>query len=55
MSDEPTATDTPAAPTKPARGVILTERAAAEIRRVIAEQKFPDTVWVRIGAKGGGC
>lgn len=40
---------------KPARGVVLTERAAKEIQRVIAEQKFPDTVWVRIGAKGGGC
>ena len=51
-----TATGTPSTGTaKPARGVILTERAAKEIQRVIAEQKFPDTVWVRIGAKGGGC
>ncbi|MCK5941136.1 MAG: iron-sulfur cluster assembly accessory protein [Planctomycetes bacterium] len=34
----------------------LTERAAKEIQRVIAEQNFPaDKTWVRIGAKGGGC
>jgi len=40
---------------KPGRGVHVTERAAAEIRRVIAEQKLPEQCWVRIGAKGGGC
>ena len=45
----------PVAPPKPARGVVLTKRAAKEILRVIAEQQFPATTWVRIGAKGGGC
>jgi iron-sulfur cluster assembly protein len=40
---------------KPGRGVHLTERAAKEILRVIAEQNFPATTHVRIGAKGGGC
>ena len=47
----------PAAPAepKPGRGVHLSERAAKEIQRVIAEQNFPATTWVRIGAKGGGC
>lgn len=49
-NDAPVATDR-----KPARGVVLTERAAKEILRVIAEQGFPATTWVRIGAKGGGC
>ena len=45
----------PAQP-KQGRGVHLTERAAKEIQRVIAEQGFPaDQTWVRIGAKGGGC
>ena len=57
MSEETkdtTATTTDAA--KPGRGVQLTERAAKEIQRVIAEQNFPvDSTWVRIGAKGGGC
>ena len=50
-------TKTPAAPaeTKPGRGVVITERAAKEILRVIAEQNFPATTWVRVGAKGGGC
>ncbi len=49
-----TKTETPAAP-KPGRGVHVTERAAAEILRVISEQKFDGKTWVRIGAKGGGC
>ncbi|MBL8727754.1 MAG: iron-sulfur cluster assembly accessory protein [Planctomycetes bacterium] len=64
MSDKTTSPDrtdaepAPAAPTstpKPGRGVHLTERAAQEIQRVIGEQKFAGPVWVRIGAKGGGC
>ena len=47
----------PPAPNEPkqGRGVHLTERAAKEILRVIGEQNFPATTWVRIGAKGGGC
>jgi iron-sulfur cluster assembly protein len=45
----------PAADAKPQRGVVLTERAAKEIQRVIAEQKFPADTSVRVGAKGGGC
>lgn len=41
---------------KATHGVQLTERAANEIKRVIAEQNFTlDNTWVRIGAKGGGC
>jgi len=43
------------APSKPGRGVQVTERAAREIQRVIAEHKLPADCWVRIGAKGGGC
>lgn len=39
----------------PKRGVVLTERAAKEITRVIAENKLPEGTWVRVGAKGGGC
>jgi iron-sulfur cluster assembly protein len=57
VGNPPPATGAPAAAQqpKPGRGVHLTERAAREIQRVIAEQQFPGTVWVRIGAKGGGC
>jgi iron-sulfur cluster assembly protein len=48
MSDQPkTATQK--------RGVEVTERAAKEIQRVIAEHGLPADCWVRIGAKGGGC
>ena len=42
---------------KPKKQVVtITERAALEVKRVIAEQGFPeDSTFVRIGAKGGGC
>ncbi len=33
----------------------LTETAAREIKKVIADQKLPDTVALRIGVAGGGC
>lgn len=35
--------------------VSLTENAAQEIKKVIAEQKLPDDVALRIGVAGGGC
>ncbi len=35
--------------------VLLTEKAAGEIKRVIAEQKLPETTVLRIGVAGGGC
>ncbi len=35
--------------------VILTERAAAEIKRIMDEQGSPDGTLVRVGVKGGGC
>ncbi len=33
----------------------LTENAAKEIKKVIAEQKMPETIALRIGVEGGGC
>ena len=39
----------------PKRGISITERAAKEVLRVIEENEFPASTWVRIGAKGGGC
>jgi len=37
-------------------GVLLTETAAKEIRRIIAEQELDaDKVRLRVGVKGGGC
>ncbi len=35
--------------------ITLTEKAAGEIKRVIAEQKLPDATMLRIGVAGGGC
>jgi iron-sulfur cluster assembly accessory protein len=35
--------------------VLLTEKAAGEIKRVIAEQKLHETTVLRIGVAGGGC
>ena len=33
----------------------LTENAAKEIKKVIAEQKMPENVALRVGVEGGGC
>ena len=53
MSDTETTTTTTEAPK---RGIQVTERAAAEVLRVIEEQDMdPATTYVRVGAKGGGC
>jgi len=35
--------------------VVLTEKAAIEIKRVIAEQNRPELKYVRVGVVGGGC
>ena len=35
--------------------IILTEKAAVEVQKVKAEQKFPEGVFLRIGVAGGGC
>ena len=35
--------------------VILTEKAAGEVKRIIEEQKFEDDMVLRIGVTGGGC
>ena len=33
----------------------VTEKAADEVRRILTEQKLPDTTALRVGVKGGGC
>ena len=33
----------------------LTERAASEVKRIVAEQKLPEATALRVGVKGGGC
>jgi len=36
-------------------GIILSERAATEIKKVLQEQKQPDTTLLRLKVVGGGC
>lgn len=38
-----------------AEGVVITERAAQEIRKIKTENKIPDLHALRLGIKGGGC
>lgn len=35
--------------------VVLTEKAAGEVKRVKDEQKFEDGIFLRVGAMAGGC
>lgn len=35
--------------------ITITEKAAVEIKRVIADQNMPETTVVRVGVAGGGC
>lgn len=35
--------------------VVLTERAAAEVKRIIQDQKLPETSMLRVGITAGGC
>jgi len=33
----------------------VTERAAAELKRIVTEQNLPEDTALRVGVKGGGC
>ena len=35
--------------------IVLTERAAKEVKKIMEEQKLPETVVLRVGVQGGGC
>ena len=35
--------------------VVLTEKAAEEVKRIIHEQKYEDDIVLRVGVTGGGC
>jgi iron-sulfur cluster assembly accessory protein len=36
-------------------GIVLTEKAAAEVKRIIADQKLEAETVLRVGVSGGGC
>jgi iron-sulfur cluster insertion protein len=40
--------------TKPAP-IVLTEKAAAEVKRIVAEQSSPEKLYLRVRVVGGGC
>jgi iron-sulfur cluster assembly protein len=35
--------------------IAITDRAAAEVKRIVEEQSLPDGTALRVGVKGGGC
>lgn len=35
--------------------IIITEKAAREIKRIMEENNIPETYGLRVGVKGGGC
>jgi|TARA_R110002126_G_scaffold101167_2_gene233053 iron-sulfur cluster assembly protein len=35
--------------------ISISERAVAEVNRIIADQSLPDATSLRVGVKGGGC
>ena len=35
--------------------VVLTEKAAAEVKRIMEEQKYEEDIVLRVGVTGGGC
>ena len=35
--------------------ITLTEKAASEVKKIIADQKFSDETVLRVGVQGGGC
>ncbi len=35
--------------------IVMTEKAMAEVRKIMAANNIPDTYGLRVGVKGGGC
>ena len=44
-----------AKPSSPDNGILLTEKAAGQIRAILEKEKYPDTMYLFVGVKGGGC
>ena len=47
--NEPATTTTPTAP------IVLTEKAVAEVRKIMEANSIPESYGLRVGVKGGGC
>ena len=48
-------TATPTSPAAKPSPVVLTERAASEVQKIVANKQIPDEYGLRVGVKGGGC
>jgi len=44
-----------AVPATETEGVRLSEKAAAQIKALIEKENYPDTMYLYVGVKGGGC
>lgn len=40
---------------EPALGIHLTEKAAAQIKEIMQKDKYPESMYLFVGVKGGGC
>jgi len=43
------------APAAAAQPIVLTEKAVAEVMKIMEQNSIPDTYGLRVGVKGGGC
>ena len=41
--------------TAPASPIVLTEKAVAEVKKIMESNSIPETYGLRVGVKGGGC
>lgn len=37
------------------KGIILTEKAAGQVKAIMEKENYPDTMYLFVGVKGGGC
>jgi iron-sulfur cluster assembly protein len=44
-----------AAAAEAGKGIVLTEKAATQIKAIMAKENYPDTMYLFVGVKGGGC
>lgn len=40
---------------EPGQGIELTDAAAEQVKKILVEGKYPDTMYLFVGVKGGGC
>ncbi|MEP7220595.1 MAG: iron-sulfur cluster assembly accessory protein [Bacteroidota bacterium] len=45
----------PTTETQPNSSIVLTEKAVAEVMKIMEQNSIPETYGLRVGVKGGGC